>query len=179
MTATDASLPPTPKPAPSTATAKAFNAEDRFSKRPYIPDVMELGRVLFNDPDLSASKKMSCASCHDPRFAYGPNNDRSTQLGGPDGTTAGLRAVPSLRYQQAVPPFTEHYYEEGGDESDQGPTGGHTWDGRADTLEVGGISRRDVRLQVADNDNLNVLGMNFLSSLSRWGVEGRWLVLVP
>lgn len=129
-----ASLPPTPKPAPSTATAKAFNAEDRFSKRPYIPDVMELGRVLFNDPDLSASKKMSCASCHDPRFAYGPNNDRSTQLGGPDGTTAGLRAVPSLRYQQAVPPFTEHYYEEGGDESDQGPTGGHTWDGRADTL---------------------------------------------
>ena len=29
------------------------------------------------------------------------------------------------------------------------------------------------------NDNLNVLGMNFLSSLSRWGVEGRWLVLVP
>ena len=24
----------------------------------------------------------------------------------------------------------------------------------------------------------NVLGMNFLSSLSRWGVEGRWLVLV-
>jgi predicted aspartyl protease len=23
-----------------------------------------------------------------------------------------------------------------------------------------------------------VLGMNFLSSLSRWSVEGRWLVLV-
>jgi hypothetical protein len=23
-----------------------------------------------------------------------------------------------------------------------------------------------------------VLGMNYLSSLSRWGVEGRWLVLV-
>jgi len=26
---------------------------------------------------------------------------------------------------------------------------------------------------------LNVLGMNFLSSLQRWGVEGRWLILVP
>lgn len=50
--------------------------------------------------------------------------------------------------------------------------------GRARTLEVGGIARSDVGLQVADNDNLNVLGMNFLSSLSRWGVEGRWLVLV-
>jgi|SRR5437868_4573929 len=51
--------------------------------------------------------------------------------------------------------------------------------GRARTLRVGGIERQDVGLQVADNDNLNVLGMNFLSSLSRWGVEGRWLVLVP
>ena len=51
--------------------------------------------------------------------------------------------------------------------------------GQADRLDIGGIERRDVALQVADNDNLNVLGMNFLSSLSRWGVEGRWLVLVP
>ena len=51
--------------------------------------------------------------------------------------------------------------------------------GRADELKVGDIIRNDVAVQVADNDNLNVLGMNFLSSLERWGVEGRWLVLVP
>src|SRR5213592_2502239 len=50
--------------------------------------------------------------------------------------------------------------------------------GRAAELEVGGITRSDVGLQVADHDDLNVLGMNFLSSLSRWRVEGRWLVLV-
>jgi aspartyl protease family protein len=50
---------------------------------------------------------------------------------------------------------------------------------RADELEVGGIRRQDVGLQVADNDDLNVLGMNFLSSLQSWGVQGRWLVLVP
>jgi len=50
--------------------------------------------------------------------------------------------------------------------------------GRADEIQVGGISRQGVGVQVADNDDLNVLGMNFLSSLSRWGVEGRWLVLV-
>src|SRR5919112_4536960 len=48
--------------------------------------------------------------------------------------------------------------------------------GRADELSVGGIVRRDVALEVADSDNLNVLGMNYLSSLSRWSVEGRWLV---
>jgi aspartyl protease family protein len=50
--------------------------------------------------------------------------------------------------------------------------------GSADELSVGNIVRHDVGLQVADNDDLNVLGMNYLSSLKRWGVEGRWLVLV-
>ncbi|MGE5563672.1 MAG: TIGR02281 family clan AA aspartic protease [Bacillota bacterium] len=50
--------------------------------------------------------------------------------------------------------------------------------GRADELRVGDIVRHDVGLQVAENDDLNVLGMNYLSSLSRWGVEGRWLILV-
>jgi aspartyl protease family protein len=50
--------------------------------------------------------------------------------------------------------------------------------GRADELEVGGITRHDVGVQVAENDDLNVLGMNFLSTLSRWSVEGRWLVMV-
>jgi aspartyl protease family protein len=50
--------------------------------------------------------------------------------------------------------------------------------GRADELSVGDIVRRHVGVQVADNDDLNVLGMNYLSTLSRWGVEGRWLILV-
>ena len=49
--------------------------------------------------------------------------------------------------------------------------------GRADELSVGNIVRHDVGIQVADNDDLNVLGMNYLSTLSRWGVEGRWLIL--
>ena len=51
--------------------------------------------------------------------------------------------------------------------------------GEADSLTIGGIRRSDVGVQIADNDDLNVLGMNFLSSLTRWGVEGRWLVLEP
>jgi aspartyl protease family protein len=51
--------------------------------------------------------------------------------------------------------------------------------GRAETLAIGEVERRDVGLHVADTEDLNVLGMNFLSSLDRWGVEGRWLVLVP
>ena len=50
--------------------------------------------------------------------------------------------------------------------------------GRADELTVGGITRHGVALEIADNDDLNVLGMNYLSTLSRWSVEGRWLVLI-
>lgn len=51
--------------------------------------------------------------------------------------------------------------------------------GRADRLNVGSIERDGIAVHVADEEDLNVLGMNFLSSLQRWGVEGRWLILVP
>lgn len=94
-----------------------------------------LGRKLFFDPALSASGKQSCASCHDPAHGFGPPNGRAVQLGGKDLLSAGTRAVPSLEYLQAVPQFTEHYYEsddEGDASVDNGPTGGLTWDGRVD-----------------------------------------------
>src|SRR5579863_10713554 len=94
-----------------------------------------IGRGLFSDPALSASGKLSCASCHDPARAYGPPDARAVEPGGKDLRQMGLRAVPSLRYMQATPQFTEHYYEsddEGDASVDNGPTGGLTWDGRVD-----------------------------------------------
>jgi aspartyl protease family protein len=51
--------------------------------------------------------------------------------------------------------------------------------GRADHLKVGDIERTSLPVHVTDGEDLNVLGMNFLSSLQRWGVEGRWLILQP
>ncbi len=51
--------------------------------------------------------------------------------------------------------------------------------GRADSFSVGTIQRSDFALQVNDHDDGNVLGMNFLSSLQSWRVEGRYLVLQP
>lgn len=51
---------------------------------------------------------------------------------------------------------------------------------RAETVEIASIRRENVALHVTDNlggEPMNVLGMNFLSSLRRWSVEGRWLVL--
>lgn len=94
-----------------------------------------LGRKMFFDPSLSASGKQACSSCHDPHHAFGPASAAPVEMGGPRLDQPGLRAVPSLRYLQAVPAFTEHFYdsEDEGDESvDNGPTGGLTWDGRVD-----------------------------------------------
>ena len=126
-------------PAAHADTAPATQAAPSFygilmKHRPAVPDMTALGRTLFFDARLSATGKMSCATCHSPAHAYGPPNGLSVQLGGVDGKAAGTRAVPSLRYQQDVPAFTEHYFEsgdDGNDSVDQGPTGGHTWDGRA------------------------------------------------
>jgi len=98
-------------------------------------ELAALGRKMFFDPSLSGSGKLSCSSCHDPAFAYGPPNALAVQPGGRDLTQSGIRAVPSLRYLQAIPQFTEHYFgsdDEGDDSIDNGPTGGLTWDGRVD-----------------------------------------------
>jgi cytochrome c peroxidase len=107
----------------------------RFETRPTVAAMTRLGRALFFDASLSASGTTSCASCHDPRHAYGPPNALPVQLAGPGGAAHGRRAVPSLKYLQKVAPFTEHFFDSDGDDSvDQGPAGGHTWDGRARTL---------------------------------------------
>jgi len=94
-----------------------------------------LGKQMFFDTSLSASQAMSCASCHDPRHGFAPANALPVQLGGPTLSSPGVRNVPSLTYIQVAPQSTEHFFdnEDEGDESvDNGPTGGLTWDGRAD-----------------------------------------------
>lgn len=95
----------------------------------------ELGRKMFFDASLSASGVQACASCHDPHHGFAPTSATPVEMGGPHMDQPGLRAVPTLRYLQATPSFTEHFYdsEDEGDESvDNGPTGGLTWDGRVD-----------------------------------------------
>jgi aspartyl protease family protein len=50
--------------------------------------------------------------------------------------------------------------------------------GRADRIKVGPIERQNVAVHVSDAfGDINVIGMNFLSTLSGWSVEGRTLVL--
>lgn len=47
----------------------------------------------------------------------------------------------------------------------------------ANLLQVGSIERIDFAVNINPNDSTNVLGMNFLSSLGGWQVDGNTLVL--
>src|SRR5450432_1796453 len=93
-----------------------------FERTPSTAAVTAVGRALFLDASLSASGRVACATCHDPKRAFGPENDSPVQRGGSDGRKFGVRAAPSLKYTQNVPPFTAHYYDDEGDDGiDQGP----------------------------------------------------------
>ena len=51
--------------------------------------------------------------------------------------------------------------------------------GTIDELRVGNIVARDLKMVTAPGLDLDVIGMNFLSELESWRVEGQTLVLVP
>ncbi len=126
-------------PAPAASAPAGANAmyAPLPGRQPTAAEMSALGRAMFFDPGLSASGKMACASCHSPDHAYGPPNGLSVQLGGLAGHDSGLRAVPSLRYLQTAGSFSEHHHDnDGNDSEDAGPTGGRTWDGRADSAHA-------------------------------------------
>ena len=114
------------------AWASAVRAADP-DQSPDAAAMARLGRTLFFDPSLSASGKLSCATCHDPRYAYGPPPHKALAVGGPRMNRPGTRTVPSLRYLDQVPKFSEKVtLHDGG----IGPAGGLTWDGRAESLHA-------------------------------------------
>lgn len=86
-----------------------------------------LGQKLFSDPSLSASGRMSCATCHVPAAGDAQNNILPSQLGGPNLDRQGLRTTPSIRY---LAQNTAFFFDEKGT-----PTGGFFWDGRAQSLQ--------------------------------------------
>lgn len=124
--------------------------------------VAQLGKALFFDPDLSASGRQSCASCHNPAFGYNPPPGHVLQPGGPHLEQSGFRPPPSLAYLYRQLPFSI-----GPDPADSDiplnlnalaasvrgdprarktagnvpanvpivPQGGLFWDGRADSLQ--------------------------------------------
>jgi aspartyl protease family protein len=52
--------------------------------------------------------------------------------------------------------------------------------GSVERLELGSITARELKVAISPAlGNMDVLGMNFLSDLASWRVEGRTLILVP
>jgi cytochrome c peroxidase len=139
------------------SSSSAFYAA-KFERQPSAAALTELGRMLFFDSTLSASGRMSCASCHDPAHAWGPPNSRAVQLGGIDLKTPGVRAVPSLRYQQDAPPFSEHFADDDDNDGvDQGPAGGRDWDGRASSAHEQARAPLLSPFEMANNDSTAVV----------------------
>lgn len=92
-----------------------------------LSPVAALGEMIFRDEGLSASARMSCATCHDPAHGHSSAGaDVLVPAGGADLATPGFRKAPSLRYLNLVPAF---FFDAEGT-----PTGGLTRDGKADSL---------------------------------------------
>ncbi|NML99914.1 cytochrome-c peroxidase, partial [Paraburkholderia sp. RP-4-7] len=123
---------------PFAAAAAPAAAPAPADAKPVYSDAAALGKLMFFDASLSASGKMSCASCHSPSHAYGPPNGLAAQLGGPDMRSQGTRAVPSLRYVLNRTPMWSHAQaasmSERLSETDNAPVGGFGWDGRFNRL---------------------------------------------
>lgn len=88
-----------------------------------------LGRALFFDPELSANRTQSCASCHDPEQAFIDSRDNGVAGAvslGDDGASLGDRNAPSVAYAHLIPDFQQ---------DDNGEfIGGYFHDGRAATM---------------------------------------------
>ena len=133
----------------------------------------QLGKQLFFDASLSASGKMSCATCHQPDYAYAPANNLAVQLGGTDMQQPGTRAVPSLRYLSFTPKFTRHFYIPSSEGlEDEGPTGGFTHDGAAETL-----SKQAAIPILAANEMANLTAENFSQKLQHSPVANDFIKL--
>ncbi|WKE64425.1 cytochrome c peroxidase [Gallaecimonas kandeliae] len=104
------------------------------AQRAKVLAMQALGEKLFHDPALSGSGALACASCHQQSLGF--SSPLALMPGGKKLLQKGNRAVPGLTYLQSVPAFTEHFFENDGDDSiDNGATGGLTWDGRVDRVQ--------------------------------------------
>ncbi len=100
---------------------------DEFSQERAI-----LGEKLYFDKNLSSTRSISCATCHNPLQAFIDNRfDSNPVYGalsvGDDNTTLGGRNSPTVAYAKFIPDFLKI------DEDTY--IGGQFWDGRANNLK--------------------------------------------
>jgi cytochrome c peroxidase len=90
------------------------------------PTKDQLGKLLFEDPNLSDPPGQACADCHAANSAFrDPESDHSSSMGVIPGRF-GARNAPTLMYARFIPPLHRE---------PSGWVGGLFWDGRASSLE--------------------------------------------
>lgn len=68
-----------------------------------LSPLAELGRAMFNDPLLSASGQLACATCHAPQNAMMAPNALPVQMGGAAMNLPGFRNAPTVTYALFTP----------------------------------------------------------------------------
>ncbi|MCW0182858.1 MAG: c-type cytochrome [Zavarzinia sp.] len=113
--------------------------------------MVQLGRDLFFDTDLSRNRTMACATCHAPEFAF--TDPRTTNVGravslGDDGVSIGARNTPTITYAAAAPAF--------GTRADHVHAGGMFMDGRAADLaeQAGGPPLNPIEMAMPDKTSI-------------------------
>lgn len=97
-----------------------------------MSDAALLGQEIFRDVRLSASGRMSCASCHDPALGHASPFTTPVAFGGAgfpndhSASASGLRVPPAIRYLKFNTAFKF--------DVDGTPMGGFFWDGRVNSL---------------------------------------------
>jgi cytochrome c peroxidase len=92
----------------------------------------ELGKMIFNDANLSEPRGLACVACHQANAGFSGNNGSTIGVAqGSKPGALGLRNTMTNSYVGFVPAF-EFATANGLTEA----VGGHFWDGRADTLAL-------------------------------------------
>ena len=91
------------------------------AENPITPESATLGRMLFFDPILSGSNRMSCATCHHPDFGWADARPLSMGLGGEG---LGPERTGGATLRRHAPTLWN-----------TGFSHAQFWDGRAPTLE--------------------------------------------
>jgi cytochrome c peroxidase len=102
--------------------------------------ILELGRALYEDVNLSAGKNQSCETCHHPSAGFSDPANRIDPVGLPvsEGSISGrfgTRNAPTAAYSGFSPVF--HHEIPDGEEDDGLFVGGSFWDGRATGKALG------------------------------------------
>ena len=147
-----------------------------LQQAPYLPELSRLTDKLGLDDQKVAGKELRVRMSNDGHFwVLASINGVQRRMLIDSGATVTAISTSTAREAKVyagsgLAPVVLH--------TANGATPAET--GKVDELRVGNIVARNLRIVTAPGlGDLDVLGMNFLSKLDSWRVEGRTLILVP